>query len=331
MNLSSVILLGVVAARPAPAVAGRLFFASDTLKVYRDSGTVWEDATPTPALGTLIMAGLAADRPDAGTAGRLYFATDTMKVYRDNGAAWIDVTPSPVLSASVLRDTAANKPAAATAGRLFFASDTLSIFRDGGAAWDDVTPAGGAGSFVPMGFLIGWNGGAATGADIAGHRPVDRGTPYRLTVLAQTAPLANQTIDIQLVRGGVPASILNAPLTLPAGQTGVVSTAFNTALFPFVAGDYLTISSVGAQPGSNIFVGLIAAPGIAGARGVYSAPLVGQVDVTIAHGLGTSDVIVQVFDGDGIAALPESCTIVNANSVRLTFGVAFSGKVVIIG
>ncbi len=46
MNLSNVILVGVAAAKPAAGVAGRLYFASDDLKVFRDDGATWDDVTP---------------------------------------------------------------------------------------------------------------------------------------------------------------------------------------------------------------------------------------------------------------------------------------------
>jgi hypothetical protein len=210
MNLSNVILLDVYANLPAAGVAGRLFFASDTLRVYRDSGAAWIDGTPVPALSTQILSGTAAARPAAATAGRLYFATDTLKVYRDNGVSWDDVTPAPVLATEILRDVAANKPPPGAAGRLFFASDTLHIFRDNGSGWDDVTPS-----------------------------------------------------------------------------TGTVR--------------------------------------------VYSAAIDAQTGLTATHGLNTANVIVQVFDAGGVLSTPESCTIVDANNLQLTFGVAFSGKVVIAG
>ena len=68
-----------------------------------------------------------------------------------------------------------------------------------------------------------------------------------------------------------------------------------------------------------------------GGMRLYSAALVSQTDITVTHALDTLNVIVQVFDGDGIMTSPESCAIVDANNVRLTFGVTFSGKVVIAG
>jgi len=113
------------------------------------------------------------------------------------------------LSNVIVLDVYANRPAAGVAGRLFFASDTFRVYRDGGATWADVTPGG-------------------------------------------------------TVR-------------------------------------------------------------------VYSATIAAQTSVAIIHGLATLNVIVQVFDAGGIQTGPESCTIMDANNLQLTFGVAFTGKVVIAG
>jgi hypothetical protein len=45
-TLSSIILEGIDAAKPSAAIAGRLYFSTDTSKVYRDNGTSWDDVTP---------------------------------------------------------------------------------------------------------------------------------------------------------------------------------------------------------------------------------------------------------------------------------------------
>lgn len=83
--LSTGIMRGVVGDRPAAstATAGRLYFASDEAKVYRDNGSTWDDVTSTAsaagaipsslidAEGDLII-GTAADTADrlaVGTAG----------------------------------------------------------------------------------------------------------------------------------------------------------------------------------------------------------------------------------------------------------------------
>jgi len=44
-TLASVIIRDVTSARPAAGIAGRLFFATDTSKTWRDNGTSWDDVS----------------------------------------------------------------------------------------------------------------------------------------------------------------------------------------------------------------------------------------------------------------------------------------------
>jgi hypothetical protein len=53
-TLASVIIRDVFASRPSASIAGRLFFASDTGAMYRDSGSVWEVVTAGP--GSAVFA-----------------------------------------------------------------------------------------------------------------------------------------------------------------------------------------------------------------------------------------------------------------------------------
>jgi hypothetical protein len=80
-TLSSVIQSGTLAAMPAASIPGRLYFTSDTLHVYRDSGTAWVDCTPVggalsnpmTTAGDLIVAGTGGlpTRMAAGANGNL--------------------------------------------------------------------------------------------------------------------------------------------------------------------------------------------------------------------------------------------------------------------
>ena len=45
-TLAAVILNGTYAAMPAAAIDGRIYFATDTFRVYQDNGTIWTDVTP---------------------------------------------------------------------------------------------------------------------------------------------------------------------------------------------------------------------------------------------------------------------------------------------
>lgn len=117
---TAVVMADTFGNRPAASVNGRLFFATDTVTLYRDNGVTWAQVSaavtgayaPTNAsfvttasesglsaekvLGTaVIMSGTLAARPAAGTAGRLYFATDVNSgtLYRDNGSTWDQIAP----------------------------------------------------------------------------------------------------------------------------------------------------------------------------------------------------------------------------------------------
>lgn len=56
-----------------------------------------------------------------------------------------------------------------------------------------------------------------------------------------------------------------------------------------------------------------------------------QTSVTVTHNIGTTQVLVQVFDGSGNVVTPETVTITSANVVTLGFGAAFTGSVLVIG
>lgn len=55
-----------------------------------------------------------------------------------------------------------------------------------------------------------------------------------------------------------------------------------------------------------------------------------QTSVTVNHMLGTTLVLVQVFDGSGNLVQPQGTSVVDANNVALTFGSAFTGSVVVV-
>jgi hypothetical protein len=63
----------------------------------------------------------------------------------------------------------------------------------------------------------------------------------------------------------------------------------------------------------------------------YTTSWSAQTGVTVTHGLGTTAVIVQVFDGSGAQVQPESVTVTSSNVVTLAFGAAFTGSVVVAG
>ena len=63
----------------------------------------------------------------------------------------------------------------------------------------------------------------------------------------------------------------------------------------------------------------------------FNASWSAQTTVVISHGLGTTAVIVQVYDGSGNQVIPQTVEITNANTVTLTFGASFTGSAVVMG
>ena len=161
------------------------------------------------------------------------------------------------LSNVILLNLAAARPPAGVAGRLFFASDTHKVYRDSGAAWNEVTAAA---PLLPMGFLVAWGGGTATGIDIAGHRYVGIAcVPRVFHVGCKTAPSGgDMTITVNRVRGGVSTPITAAPLTIAAGALAASTEAFPEGM-AFQPGDYLTVDAAqsAGTPGLNVFVEIL--------------------------------------------------------------------------
>lgn len=123
---TDVIMSGTLAARPAAATAGRLYFATDDAggTLYRDTGAAWvkltagltevladavvpagvmrdaehaADAHAQALTGpiTRLRTGTDAAKPGGGnTEGDVWWATDTNKLYVWDAAAWAQVHPS---------------------------------------------------------------------------------------------------------------------------------------------------------------------------------------------------------------------------------------------
>lgn len=54
-TLSTVIVEGLYSAIPAFGIDGRLYFATDTKKIWYDTGSAWVDVTPTSAGSTITL------------------------------------------------------------------------------------------------------------------------------------------------------------------------------------------------------------------------------------------------------------------------------------
>ena len=63
----------------------------------------------------------------------------------------------------------------------------------------------------------------------------------------------------------------------------------------------------------------------------YATSWVSQTSVTVTHNLGTTAVIVQVYDSNDNQVAAQNVAITSANVVTLTFGAGFSGSVVVVG
>lgn len=65
----------------------------------------------------------------------------------------------------------------------------------------------------------------------------------------------------------------------------------------------------------------------------YSTTFSSATTVTVTHSLGTSNVLVQVFDNSSppVYIIPAGIEITNSNTVTITFAASQSGSVVVIG
>jgi hypothetical protein len=91
---------------------------------------------------------------------------------------------------------------------------------------------------------------------------------------------------------------------------------------PLAAGSGITFT---------ISAGTLTISGSGGTVNKYSTTFTSATSVTVTHNLGTTAVVVQVWDTSGNEIIPEGKVVTNSNVVTLTFGTAQSGSVVVIG
>lgn len=153
---------------------------------------------------------------------------------------------------------------------------------------------------VWLGFSGGGSGGGALGAGAPGPGALAPTSGAGLSTTGNYGPI----IEINGATGSGEASGI---ANFEAG-TGVTLTDLGS-------GNY-QIASSGATPTS---------------AAKYMTSWTSQTSVTVNHALGTTAVIVQVYDGSGNLVIPQNVQIVDANNVALTFGASFSGSVTVVG
>ena len=89
----------------------------------------------------------------------------------------------------------------------------------------------------------------------------------------------------------------------------------------------------GSASGSALFPGGGSLGPSGGSGTSYAAAFtaVAGTPLTITHGLNTETIIAQAFDGSGNLMSFGNLTVVDANNISVTFGIGFTGKIVILG
>lgn len=92
--LGLVIMEGTAASRPAAGSLGRLYFATDTLHIFYDNGTSWDDVTPNAAISSVTLVSLAPSAPgNFSTAHGLAAAPAAVVIQMTSGGQiWLQST-----------------------------------------------------------------------------------------------------------------------------------------------------------------------------------------------------------------------------------------------
>ena len=153
--------------------------------------------------------------------------------------------------------------------------------------------------------------------------------------------LFSQWRAVNSASGGIgpPASMGISPQSIIPPQ-GVNPAAFLQGLRyapgnPPLAAGSLTAAGILQPDGTTITVNRQGVISTAGGGSIpaaqkYTTSWTGQTSVTVTHNLGTLAVIPQVFDASGNVVIPQNLQITGVNTLVLTFGVSFTGSVVVI-
>lgn len=99
--LSQVVASGTYATIPAAAIDGRIYFATDTKKVWRDTGSAWVDVTP--GLPAATLAATPSVPGNFSIAHGLPAAPSRILVLMTSGGAiWAQATPVDATNANLV-------------------------------------------------------------------------------------------------------------------------------------------------------------------------------------------------------------------------------------
>jgi hypothetical protein len=153
---TKIVLIDLIANRPAAGTANRFFWATDEQKLYFDDGVAWD----------LIAAG---DADTLGGQAGAHYLSRANHTGTEPDAAIVQSNVTQHQAAinhdalanfandkhrQIIIDLIANRPAAGTANRFFWATDEKKLYRDTGTVWDLVvaTPDAHTATHVTGGF-----------------------------------------------------------------------------------------------------------------------------------------------------------------------------------
>lgn len=216
-----------------------------------------------------------------------------------------------------------------------------------GIDWTDFGSGGGGGGGGDGGGDGGLYGGGGGGAGGGASGTPGHGAPGIIVI----------TYELSISCGNPPIGVVGQPysLTLPtsfgtppytfsldssSGVTAVTGTlpiSSSGGSTPDISIADATSSTVGVvQPDNTtitILDGVISASvaGLVPTARKYLTSWSSQTSVIVTHNLGTSSVLVQVYDSSGNLVNPQSIIITGVNVVTLIFGASFTGSAVVIG